>query len=327
LVLCFFLVSALSITTKPLKNKDETVFQAWMTEHKRVYSSQDEYNLRLSIFSDNIIRIAELNRESQIDGGATFNLTKFSDFTPAEFKAKFLNSLIFETPDEERELIDLPDVVVGDTYDWKTLGKVTAVKNQAQCGSCWAFSATENIESVWMIAKGITASTMKPLAPQQIVDCDKSDGGCNGGWPRTAYSYVVSAGGIEPESAYPYKAKNQACSFSKASVYTTISGYKYVTRTKDESQMKTAVATVAPISICVNAAPWQSYSKGIMTAKQCSNSLDHCVQITGYDTTSSTPFWNVRNSWGTNWGENGYIRLEYGKNTCGLSQEATTATA
>jgi len=328
LVLCFFLVSALSITTKPLQNnQDEPIFQSWMAEHKRAYPTQDEYNRRLGIFSDNIQRIHKLNRDSQTYGGATFNLTKFSDYTPEEFKVLFLNALLInETPDEEKELIDLPGGVVGDTFDWKGQGKVTAVKNQAQCGSCWAFSATENIESVWMIAKGITSAQMKPLAPQQIVDCDKSDGGCNGGWPATAYKYVVSAGGLEPESAYPYKAKNQQCSFNKASVYTTISGYKYVTRNKDESQMKTAVATVAPISICVDAQPWQSYSKGILTARQCGTSLDHCVQITGYDTTSSTPFWTVRNSWGTNWGESGYIRLEYGKNTCGLSQEATTAT-
>jgi len=326
LVLCLFLVSALSITTNPIRNKDETVFQAWMTEHSRVYTTQDEYNLRLGIFSDNIVRIAALNKDSETYGGARFNLTKFSDYTPEEFKVLFLNPLIIETPDEEREIIDLPGGEVGDTYDWKSKGKITAVKNQAQCGSCWAFSATENIESVWMIAKGITSSSMKPLAPQQIVDCDKSDGGCNGGNPPTAFNYIVKAGGQEPESAYPYKAKDQSCSFVKSAVYATISGYKYITKSRDETALKTAVATVSPISICVNAQPWQSYSSGIMTARQCSNSLDHCVQITGYDTSASTPYWVVRNSWGSNWGESGYIRLEYGKNTCGLTQEATTAT-
>jgi len=89
--------------------------------------------------------------------------------------------------------------------------------------------------------------------------------------------------------------------------------------------MKTAVATVSPLSICVDAASWQFYSSGVMTPTQCGHSLDHCVQIAGYDTSVATPYWNVRNSWGSNWGEKGFIRLEYGHNTCGLAIEATTA--
>jgi len=325
--LCFFLVSALSITTKQRKNQDEPTFQAWMSQHNKAYSTPDEYKLRLGIFSDNIKKIAKLNQDSMIHGGARFNLTKFSDFSSVEFKEKFLNSLIVPKAPEDKDVLVLPGGAVPDSFDWKSQGKITAVKDQGQCGSCWAFSATENIESVWMIAKGISASQMRPLAPQQIVDCDRTDGGCNGGNPPTAFEYVVSAGGIEPENDYPYRAQDETCRFNRADVYSTISGYKYATRNKDENQMKEVVATVSPISICVDAEPWQSYSGGIMTARQCGTSLDHCTQITGYDTSASTPYWSVRNSWGADWGENGYIRLEFGTNTCGLTQEATTATA
>jgi len=90
--------------------------------------------------------------------------------------------------------------------------------------------------------------------------------------------------------------------------------------------MRDATALVAPLSICVDAAPWQLYKSGVMTKAQCSGTrLDHCVQITGYDTSVSIPFWNVRNSWGTAWGEKGYIRLQFGANTCALAEEATTA--
>jgi len=89
--------------------------------------------------------------------------------------------------------------------------------------------------------------------------------------------------------------------------------------------MKEATASVAPLSICVDAEPWQHYSSGVMMRSQCGTSLDHCVQIEGYDTSASTPYWNVRNSWGTAWGEKGYIRLQYGQNTCGMAEEATTA--
>jgi len=186
-------------------------------------------------------------------------------------------------------------------------------------------SATENIESVWLIAKGLTPVNFKPLAPQQIVDCDTSDGGCNGGDTVTAYEYIIKAKGQDTEESYPYKAVNQKCQFKPADVEVTITSYKYATKTKNEDEMKTATATVSPLSICVDAQPWQFYTSGIMTASQCGTALDHCVQITGYDTASATPYWEVRNSWGTDWGEKGYIRLEYGKNTCGLAEEATTA--
>jgi len=327
LVLALFLAYAVSINVRT-QNVDEVGFQNWMTQHKRVYSSESEYSTRLGIFADNIVRIAQLNKDSDKFGGARFNLTKFSDLTPAEFKQKFLNNLITLTPDSEKDVYELPvGVTVGDAFDWKSKGKITAVKDQGQCGSCWAFSATENIESVWMIAKDITASSLDPLAPQQIVDCDKSDGGCNGGNPPTAYNYIVSAGGQEPERDYPYEARDQSCRFNRADVEVKITGYKYATRNGDENAMKSMVATVAPISICVDAEPWQSYSGGIMTRAQCGTSLDHCVQITGYDTSASTPYWSVRNSWGSDWGEDGYIRLEFGTNTCGLTQEATTAIA
>jgi len=176
-----------------------------------------------------------------------------------------------------------------------------------------------------MIAKDLTPSDFKPLAPQQIVDCDKTDGGCNGGWPRTAYEYVIKAGGQDTEASYPYKAVNQACHFLPADVESKIASWKYATTTKNEDEMKTATATVAPLSICVDASQWQFYSSGVFKASQCGTDLDHCVQIVGYDTTGTEPYWNVRNSWGANWGEKGFIRLQYGANTCGLAQEVTTS--
>jgi len=325
-LISLFLVSVLSIGIRPTKNEDELVFQSFVNQYNKVYPTSDEYFKRLNIFSENLVRINNLNKDSEVNGGATFNITKFSDYTPQEFKNIFLNSLVKGVRPRHRDVLELPGSGVPDTFDWKSQGKITPVKDQGQCGSCWAFSVTENIESVWLIAKSIDASSFSPLAPQQIVDCDSSDGGCNGGDPPTAYAYVISAGGMEPEKDYPYKAEDETCRFKKADVTVTISGWKYATKTKNEAQMKEAVATVAPLSICVDAEPWQSYYGGIMTARQCGNSLDHCVQISGYDTSASTPYWSVRNSWGSDWGENGYIRLAYGTNTCGLADEATTAT-
>jgi len=212
-------------------------------------------------------------------------------------------------------------------FDWRPSGVVTPVKDQAQCGSCWAFSVTENIESVWMIKQNIKVADFKPLAPQQIVDCDTSDEGCNGGFPATAYQYIESAGGLETEAAYPYKGVDGSCAFNKADVESTISNFKYATTKGDETTLKTNLATVSPLSICVDAANWQDYSSGVMGAWECCwfCQLDHCVQLVGYDTTASTPFYIVRNSWASDWGEQGFIRLAMGDNACGLTDYATTS--
>jgi len=214
------------------------------------------------------------------------------------------------------------------TFDWRDHGAVTAVKDQGQCGSCWAFSVTENVESVWILSKGLTNTTLPPLAPQQIVDCDTSDAGCDGGNPPTAYDYIISAGGLDGEKDYPYTAQDGTCSFKASAVVAKISNFKYAT-SGDEDTMRDNLASWAPLSICVDARYWQDYTGGIMAEWQCDwvVQLDHCVQAVGYDTTASTPFWIVRNSWGTDWGEAGYIRLQYGANTCGLTDESTSAVA
>jgi C1A family cysteine protease len=296
----------------------ENEFGSWVASNNKVYGTE-EFQYRLGIFSANMDKIQQLNEES--NGGAVFAVNKFADLTAEEFKKfKGYSPVAWKV---QRDY-ELPQVEAPATYDWLPTGKVTAVKDQQQCGSCWAFSATENIESVWMIAKGLTKDNFKPLAPQQIVDCDKKDGGCNGGDTPTAYEYVIGAGGQDTEASYPYHAVNQACQFKAADVEAKIASWKYVGR-NSEPEMLTGVATVSPLSICVDAEPWQFYSGGMMTASQCGTSLDHCVQITGYDTSSSTPYWSVRNSWGTDWGEKGFIRLQYGHNTCGVAIEPTTA--
>jgi len=298
----------------------EIEFSNWASSNNKVYD-KEEYLYRLPIFASNLDLIDQLNEAS--NGGATYALNQFADMSPQEFRRTY-NGYV-PVAKTERVLLDLPNVAAPDSFSWITEGKVTAVKDQAQCGSCWAFSATENIESVWMIAKNLSVSEMKPLATQQIVDCDKSDGGCNGGDTITAFEYVIKSKGQDTEASYPYKAVNQACHFLAANVEATISSYKYATTSKNEDQMKTATATISPLSICVDASQWQFYKSGIMTHTQCGTDLDHCVQIAGYDTSSTTPYWNVRNSWGASWGEKGYLRLEYGHNTCGLADEATSA--
>jgi len=298
-------------------------FETFKTQHNKRYSSELENLHRFGIYSDNLQKIELLNQHS--NGGAYFAINKFADLTAVEFR-QLLGYRPAHSTLKERSYLDLDyNNIAPDSFDWASKDKVTPVKDQGQCGSCWAFSATENIESVWMIAKGLTPANFKPLSAQQIVDCDNQDAGCNGGDTITAYEYVISAGGQESEADYPYEATDEPCHFKAADVEVKISSYKYATKTKNEDEMKTATASISPLSICVDAEPWQFYASGVMMASQCSTDLDHCVQITGYDTSASTPFWKVRNSWGSDWGEKGFIRLQFGKNTCGVAEEATTA--
>jgi len=325
LVIVLFALLAVALSRPKPRSEEELDFYNWMADHKKVYNSKSEYDVRFQNWKTSKLRSEQKNKE-QI-GGATFGLTKFSDLTPEEFKAIYLTHTRDVPTNISSDDILHPLFTAPPTFDWRTRKVVTPVKDQGQCGSCWAFSVVENIESVWMIARRLT--TIKPLSAQQIVSCDTDDSGCGGGDPPTAYEYVIKAGGLETEQSYPYTAKDGRCEFKPANIYAKITSWKYATdpNSPNEGTMRDNFASWSPLSICVDAAQWQDYTSGVFTHKQCGTNLDHCVQAVGYDSVTNPPYWIVRNSWGTSWGEQGYIRLEYGHNTCGLTDEATTAVA
>jgi len=247
------------------------------------------------------------------------------DLTAEEFKRYYLlkNPVNTDKSLKPYTPIDVEKVNAPTSFDWRTKNAVTPVYNQQQCGSCWAFSITENIESMWYLA----GNTLTSLSMQQVVDCDTSDDGCNGGDPPTAYQYVISAGGLDTYSSYPYTAQDGSCQFSQSNVAAHISNWAYATQSENEDNMVAYLYQNGPLSICVDAESWQYYSGGvIMKGSGCGNSLDHCVQAVGYSVSSSgTPYWIVRNSWGTDWGLNGYLYVERGQNVCGIAQEATSS--
>jgi len=298
----------------------EVLFSAWKAQYNKVYAAEEE-PIRLQNFKASLDRAASRNAAGST---ATFGATKFSDLSQEEFKAIYLG--YSRRPDRRTDVEVLQsDIEAPQTFDWRQKGGVTPVKNQEQCGSCWAFSVTENVESMYCLSKQMDCSTLAPLAPQQIVDCDSSDSGCEGGDPPTAYQYIESAGGLEDESNYPYTGEDGNCNFNQADVAVSISSWKYGTTNSDETTMMNNLVAIGPLSICVYAEPWQEYTGGVLMASDCQGQIDHCVQLVGYDMTQSTPFWSVRNSWGTDWGESGYIRLQYGQDTCNCADEVTTA--
>jgi len=205
-------------------------------------------------------------------------------------------------------------------WDVNKTGIVTPVKNQEQCGSCWAFSATETVESGFALAGG----GLFVLAPQQIVDCDTTDQGCDGGFPWDAYKYVESAGGLEPETDYPYTAKDGKCTFNKADVKATVANWTWVSKaaSTELTTMLTYVYQSGPVSVGVDASSWQFYNGGVLQ-KNCGTEIDHAVQTTGFATINGVSAWRVRNSWGADWGENGYIWVERGINLCAIATKVT----
>ena len=184
-----------------------------------------------------------------------------------------------------------------------------------RAGSCWAFSTTGSVEGAYQIANGDLVS----LSEEDLVQCDHNgDNGCQGGLMDNAFAWVET-NGIASESAYPYTSGSGttgSCKSSLPSTSCSISGYKTVS---GESSMASYVQSTGPLSVCLDANNFNSYTSGVMSV--CGTSVDHCVQAVGVDTASG--YWKVRNSWGTSWGESGFIQLEYGKNLCDLASEAT----
>jgi len=263
-------------------------------------------------------KIAELNAAST---SATFGYTKFADMSPKEFSDNMLgfrsSKPLGAFPVRTAEILTAPSQAI----DWVAKGMTTPIKNQKQCGSCWAFSTTETVESANLLA----GRPMTIGAPQEIVDCDTADQGCNGGDPREALGWVQQQGGLELESCYPYIAEDETCMQSKCTASPNLQVSSVIPVAEDENSIYQQLGSM-PLSICCDAQPWQYYSGGVLTASQCDLSIDHAIQLTGYSP-SQGGYWIVRNSWGADWGESGFIYLQYGQNTCGITSEVTGAKA
>jgi len=234
-------------------------------------------------------------------------MNSFGDLTSEEFIAThtgyknihmgYLRGL--NAPDENEMNVELATSI-----DWRTDGAVTPVKDQGQCGSCWAFSATGSTEGANFIAKGKLVS----LSEQQLMDCSGAEGnnGCDGGFMDYAFEYIIDYG-ITTEANYPYRAVDGTCK-KGMTVAVSISGYHDVTA-NNNAALKTAL-NVGPVSIAIEAdqSGFQFYSKGVFSGS-CGANLDHGVLAVGYGTDAGTPYYIVKNSWGASWGESGYIRL------------------
>jgi len=304
----------------------ETRFRQWMTQYNKKYSPE-EHPLRLKNFIETIKRVEQQNlRSQQLNSTARFAVNKFADLSPSEFSAR-LGMKGFKSANIPKAPVAAPRAAAPpSSWDWRTKGGITGQKNEGQCGSCWAMTVAMAIESAYMVHKGKT--NQQPLSTQQIIDCDTTDQGCNGGMPTTAYQYVVGAGGLETDADYPYNALQGTCNATKDLEQDPITGYQLAIPegSTDELALANFLATNQPISTAVDATAWQTYSSGILLASQYGQEIDHGVQLVAYNGLDKNGYWVIRNMWGSDWGENGFIRVQFGLNACGLTSLPTAPT-
>lgn len=300
----------------------EQKHEQWITKHGRIYADSEEKGKRLEIFANNVRFIEDFNRA----GNRTFKLglNAFSDKTVDEFLQFSTGLLLPSTPRPRTTSFMHANIThIPRCIDWVAKGAVNAIKNQGQCGSCWAFSAVAAIESITQIKTG----KLLELSEQQLVDCIKNSG-CSGGWMDTAFDYTIQNGGITSETKYPYIATNGTCHVPTASLSVAkIVGYEDVPA-NNEGEILKAVA-MQPVSVSIDGSrrEFHLYSSGVFNGN-CGTEVTHAVAIVGYGTARDcTNYWKIRNSWGETWGEAGYMRIQRDyaqpEGLCGIAMHAS----
>jgi len=249
-------------------------------------------------------------------------MNKFGDLSNTEFAKYYLGLRMNKTATSKVEIITAQPGAPA-TMDWRKQGAVTPIKNQQQCGSCWSFSTTGSTEGCHQIK----TKSLVSLSEQNLVDCSDSEGnqGCDGGLMTQAMDYIIKNKGLDTEKSYPYTAQDGTCKFNKNNVGATLASYSNV-QSGSETSLQTAGVS-GPVSVAIDAShsSFQFYSSGVYYEPDCSSQdLDHGVLMVGWDTDKSSAYWIVKNSWGTDWGQQGYIWMSRNKNNnCGIATMAT----
>ncbi|TKY73587.1 Vignain protein [Spatholobus suberectus] len=303
------------------------LYERWRSHHTVSRSLGDKHK-RFNVFKANVMHVHNTNI---MDKPYKLKLNKFADMTNHEFRSTYAGSKVNHhrmfrgTPRGNGTFMYEKVGSVPPSVDWRKKGAVTDVKDQGKCGSCWAFSTVGAVEGI----NQIKTNKLVSLSEQELVDCDNEENaGCNGGLMEYAFEFIKQKGGITTESNYPYTAQVGTCDASKENdLAVSIDGHENVPA-NDENALLKAVAN-QPVSVAIDAggSDFQFYSEGVFTG-ECGTGLNHGVAIVGYGTTvDGTNFWIVKNSWGQEWGEQGYIRMQRNisnkEGLCGIAMEAS----
>ncbi|XP_042006198.1 zingipain-2-like isoform X1 [Salvia splendens] len=300
--------------------------QQWMTGFGRSYKDAAEKAHRFKIFKANAAFIDTINAAE--NRSYTLAINKFADLTHKEFLSTKTGAMVgMGSPRASSAFMyaDADDDDIPDSIDWRDMGAVTEVKSQGQCGSCWAFSAVAATEGINQLTTGDLVS----LSEQELIDCDNTHSrGCSGGYPDKAFQYIADNDCLSPDSDYLYEEADGSCSPELATSRAgKISGYEYVP-SNDEAALMKAVAN-QPVSVVIDAggAGFQFHRSGVFTG-ECGTQMNHAVAVVGYgESSDGIKYWLVKNSWGAEWGEDGYVKIQRESGNveglCGIAKWAT----
>ncbi|BAC67303.1 cathepsin [Adoxophyes honmai nucleopolyhedrovirus] len=304
-------------------------FETFIINYNKQYPDTKTKNYRFKIFKQNL---EDINEKNKLNDSAIYNINKFSDLSKNELLTKYTGLTSKKPSNMVRSTSNFCNVIHLDAppdvhdelpqnFDWRVNNKMTSVKDQGACGSCWAHAAVGTLETLYAIKHNYLIN----LSEQQLIDCDSANMACDGGLMHTAFEQLMNAGGLMEEIDYPYQGTKGVCKIDNKKFALSVSSCKrYIFQ--NEENLKKELITMGPIAMAIDAASISTYSKGIIHF--CENlGLNHAVLLVGYGTEGGVSYWTLKNSWGSDWGEDGYFRVKRNINACGLNNQlAASAT-
>ncbi|XP_053290825.1 procathepsin L [Pleuronectes platessa] len=335
--LLLVVAAALAVVSCANDSVVDPEFHAWKLKFERSYSSPSEEAEHMQIWLRNREAVLEHNAMAdQSNSSYRLGMTNFADMEPEEFTRNFSSGSFNASRPRQHFVSKLLHAIgqhLPQSMDWRAHGLVTSVKDQKKCACDWP--SVHDVSFCGNCTTGSlegqhfkTTQNLVSLSEQQLVDCSEKYGssGCHGGSVEAAFKYIMAYGGIEMKDTYKYVAQKQTCSSHPDKIIATCSDYQDVLK-NDEQALKVAVATIGPISVGIDAslASFRNYESGVYDESDCSSTFaNHYALVVGYGKENGKDYWLVKNSWGTAWGEEGYIKMKRDSgNQCGIASEAS----